>query len=717
MGSTRHVEIFQDPQTTDEATMPPRQSYDFHQATYSSSDLREPITSDGSHGIIFLPPSTRLTGRSPLKTIRQPGISPPKANSSAANASFPPPKVSVFKTDSPIKKIRQDVEKYPSFGKQARSDFPSHRQTNLDKENAFPPPHGTNFANFPDPPSYIYAAPPERHFSVIEPTFGIDEKKADEEEQLPLELPDPASFPPLQDDGKKPQCSYAHLIAMAILRSPERKLTLAQIYSWIADTFSYYRKPKEGGWQNSIRHNLSLNKAFHKQERPKDDPGKGNYWAIVPGHESQFIYKEKGSRRPQSSSGAGHKSSSLHFSSETNTFTPQLPMPYKPVARLQIPAKEPSSDATVVASDAPSSADEELKCMLPPALPQPPTSPLQDIRSSPPLVPEFGEDTLSLMGDSSLPTLNHQNSRKRKAVDFDDSGYFSSLDSSATRPYPDPKLPMLDGSLPRMKRGRAEEEIARIRSSSHDISPSKFVKPFVKQPTPSLDSSSPARSDDVALMPPPLTPAIKFPLPPREPPSISPNTNLQLHRNRVKALVGSPLKNLVNPINGDAFFSPAFKIPDQDQYDHLNNADITFDIFEDDGAFDFPRPRTASPIKRSARRTDRARKSTSVLADITGASINKGYSPFNLKYPAIDSPLKQKSKNSPPHIGFAIDDSNKEDIFEIDDFLIDDDDFGSEEGLDICAGFPKVGSNKAGPGTNGKSARPTMGGRSHTSLF
>ena len=715
MGSTRHVEIFQDPQTTDEATMPPRQSYDFHQALFSNPEPREPMTSDGSHGIIFLPPSTRLTGRSPLKSISQPSISPPKAPSSGASASFPPPKVSVFKTDSPIKKIRQDADNYPSFGKQARSNFSSHPQTHFDKENDFPPPVGDHFAEFPEP-SYTYSAPPETRFSIIEPSFGIEQEKGNEEEQLPLELPDPASFPPLQDDGKKPQCSYAHLIAMAILRSPERKLTLAQIYSWIADTFSYYRKPKEGGWQNSIRHNLSLNKAFHKQERPKDDPGKGNYWAIVPGHESQFIYKEKGNRRPQSSSGASHKSSSLHLSSEANSFTSQLPLPWKAAARLQLPAKEPSSDATVVASDAPSSADDEIKPMLPPALPQAPTSPLQDIRSSPPLVPEFREDVLSLMGDPGLPTLNPQNSRKRKAVDFDDSGYFSSLDSSATRPYPDPKLPMLDGSLPRMKRGRAEEEIARIRSSSHDISPTKFVKPFAKQPTPSLGSSSPPRSDDVALMPPPLTPAIKFALPPRGPPSISPNTNLQLHRNRVKALVGSPLKNLVNPINGDAFFSPAFKIPDQDQYDHVSNADITFDIFEDDGVFDFPRPRTASPVKRSARRTDRARKSTSVLADITGASINKGYSPFNLKYPAIDSPLKQKSKHSPPHIGFGIDESNKEDIFEIDDFLIDDD-FSSEEGLDICAGFPKVGSNRSGPGSNRKATRPALGGRSQTSLF
>ncbi|KAK5135480.1 hypothetical protein LTR08_005269 [Meristemomyces frigidus] len=139
----------------------------------------------------------------------------------------------------------------------------------------------------------------------------------------------------------KPPHSYAQLIGMAILSTTEQQMTLNNIYKWIMANYAFYRF-NTGGWQNSIRHNLSLNKAFTKIARRTDEPGKGMKWMIEPTEFDTFVAQGmKGCRRPQplpaTQSTLGSPSSPMHAMAHvTNRMraeedvTPPM-LPYQPM--------------------------------------------------------------------------------------------------------------------------------------------------------------------------------------------------------------------------------------------------------------------------------------------------------------------------------------------------------------------------------------------------
>ena len=73
-----------------------------------------------------------------------------------------------------------------------------------------------------------------------------------------------------------------------IASAPDRKLTLSGIYAFIAKNYPYY-KWSEKGWQNSIRHNLSLSRQFVRIAKPNEPSNKGSHWRLLPEQEEAVI--------------------------------------------------------------------------------------------------------------------------------------------------------------------------------------------------------------------------------------------------------------------------------------------------------------------------------------------------------------------------------------------------------------------------------------------
>nr|Q5W1J5.1 RecName: Full=Forkhead box protein P1; AltName: Full=XlFoxP1 [Xenopus laevis]CAH68561.1 forkhead box protein P1 [Xenopus laevis] len=88
----------------------------------------------------------------------------------------------------------------------------------------------------------------------------------------------------------RPPFTYASLIRQGILESPEKQLTLNEIYNWFTRQFAYFRR-NAATWKNAVRHNLSLHKCFVRVENVK-----GAVWTV---DEMEFQ-----KRRPQKISGS-----------------------------------------------------------------------------------------------------------------------------------------------------------------------------------------------------------------------------------------------------------------------------------------------------------------------------------------------------------------------------------------------------------------------------
>jgi hypothetical protein len=119
----------------------------------------------------------------------------------------------------------------------------------------------------------------------------------------------------------KPPYSYIALITMAIESSTTGMMTLNEIYHFIEERFPYFKENTQR-WQNSIRHNLSLNDCFIKVSKNSAKPGKGNYWALHPKAGDMFGNGSFLRRSKRFKSAASKEFSDYNASSSSLTTSP-----------------------------------------------------------------------------------------------------------------------------------------------------------------------------------------------------------------------------------------------------------------------------------------------------------------------------------------------------------------------------------------------------------
>lgn len=151
-----------------------------------------------------------------------------------------------------------------------------------DPRTPYKAPHNVRTAIIPGrrPPNAVMPSSSPMPVPVTSSPAGVEGSPSNPA-SMPFKLP---GGPRLTS---KPHYSYAALIGQALTSSTNGKLSLNQIYTWISLAYPYFKRG-ESGWQNSIRHNLSLNGCFVKIKRDDGEKGKGSWWAIREGDEPCF---------------------------------------------------------------------------------------------------------------------------------------------------------------------------------------------------------------------------------------------------------------------------------------------------------------------------------------------------------------------------------------------------------------------------------------------
>ncbi|KAI7160127.1 hypothetical protein KC349_g3735 [Hortaea werneckii] len=193
------------------------------------------------------------------------------------------------------------------------TSIPEHGQWQQSIQAPLPPPQTSYPVSLPAFDAAVYQPQPPHHLLAGESPFLSeaspfhDEVMEDDWSQAGGQAAyyDDIGNDNLQDDLENSDPCYAQLLYRCLREAPEHTMALKDLYEWVREHSQKAKDSKNKGWQNSVRHNLSMNAAFEKvQQGPAPGTKKGALWRLTPsalnnGVISTTRYRKDPKRKPE----------------------------------------------------------------------------------------------------------------------------------------------------------------------------------------------------------------------------------------------------------------------------------------------------------------------------------------------------------------------------------------------------------------------------------